>query len=142
MQDHRLPAHHRCAGCSPRKGAPETQYWANGPYGVRGRVRMAQRHEGWAGVAHGGAVGLILDEAVGYILSHLDRRAVTGRLEIEYVAPVPTRVWIDIVATMTSHEGRRTGIDIGVRRGDKLLTRASAIGVEIALDRAAFRDQP
>ena len=46
-------------------------------------------HQGWPGVAHGGLVATLLDEAMGWALAALGIWAVTGKVEFRLRRPVP-----------------------------------------------------
>ena len=74
---------------------------------VRGSVRLPADMQGSTGMAHGGIIALLLDEAMGK-LNRLDdgARAVTADLRIEYLRPVPTEAEITLVATAEGREGR------------------------------------
>lgn len=74
---------------------------------VRGHVRLPADLQGSSGMAHGGIIALLLDEAMGK-LNRLDEgaRAVTAELAIEYLRPVPTETEITMVATSDGREGR------------------------------------
>ncbi|MDP2919047.1 MAG: PaaI family thioesterase [Dehalococcoidia bacterium] len=72
----------KCFGCgqdNPHglklKFAPEGQ-------GVKAVFTPDERYQGWPGYLHGGIVGCLLDEAVGYAASSTGVRVVTAKLEI------------------------------------------------------------
>ena len=46
------------------------------------------RFQSWAGMAHGGIVSLMLDEAVGWAAWHADHPGVTGRLQVSLRRPL------------------------------------------------------
>lgn len=139
MSPHATPAdaplatHPLCAGCAPSTGAPDTVYHSTGPTSVRGRVRLQDRHQGWARIAHGGVVALVLDEAVGTLLTSMGTRAVTAGLEIAYRSPCPVGLWLDVESHVVSHEGRRWEIEVLLTRHDAerpiATARASALDV-------------
>jgi uncharacterized protein (TIGR00369 family) len=50
---------------------------------------LADRFQGWEGIAHGGIVTTILDEVMGWALIDHDMWGVTARMSIEFKRPVP-----------------------------------------------------
>lgn len=49
---------------------------------------VPDRFQSWAGMAHGGIVALMLDEAVGWAAWHAGHPGVTGRLQVSYRRPM------------------------------------------------------
>lgn len=49
---------------------------------------VPDRFQSWAGMAHGGVVALMLDEAVGWAAWHGGHPGVTGRLQVSYRRPL------------------------------------------------------
>jgi uncharacterized protein (TIGR00369 family) len=49
---------------------------------------VPERFQSWAGMAHGGIVALMLDEAVGWAAWHAGHPGVTGRLQVSYRRPM------------------------------------------------------
>ena len=47
-----------------------------------------KRHQGWAGITHGGIVATLLDEAMTRMLWELDTPAVTAEITIRYRQPL------------------------------------------------------
>jgi uncharacterized protein (TIGR00369 family) len=52
-------------------------------------LRLAQRFEGWEGIAHGGILCTILDEVMAWSLVGADNWGVTARLAVDFKRPVP-----------------------------------------------------
>ena len=50
---------------------------------------LAREYQGYTGVAHGGIVSTMLDEAMGGYLVALGEKALTGRLAVRYRHPTP-----------------------------------------------------
>ena len=50
---------------------------------------LAREYQSYTGVAHGGIVSTLLDEAMGGYLVALGEKAVTGRLSVRYRHPTP-----------------------------------------------------
>jgi uncharacterized protein (TIGR00369 family) len=52
-------------------------------------LRLADRFEGWQGIAHGGIVCTILDEVMAWSLARTDSWGVTARMAVDFKRPVP-----------------------------------------------------
>lgn len=52
-------------------------------------LSLADRFEGWEGIAHGGIVCTILDEVMAWALVDHDLWGVTARMQVEFRKPVP-----------------------------------------------------
>ena len=59
-----------------------------GPDGSVAEYTVPERFQSWAGMAHGGMVALMLDEAVGWAAWHAGHPGVTGRLQVSYRRPL------------------------------------------------------
>jgi uncharacterized protein (TIGR00369 family) len=59
-----------------------------GPDGSSVEYEVPERFQSWAGMAHGGIVALLLDEAVGWAAWHAGHPGVTGRLQVSYRRPL------------------------------------------------------
>ena len=68
---------------------------------------MKQDHQGPPGYAHGGVIAAALDEAMALLLFSEGTFALTGRLEIELVAPAPVGAFVQLSARR-EEEGERT----------------------------------
>ncbi len=58
---------------------------------------VPERFQSWAGMAHGGIVALMLDEAVGWAAWHAGHPGVTGRLAVSYRRPMKLGEQVRIV---------------------------------------------
>jgi acyl-coenzyme A thioesterase PaaI-like protein len=75
--------------------------------GVEGRFFVKQDHQGPPGFAHGGVMAAALDEAMALLLFERGKFAVTGRLEVDLMAPAPVGTFVQVSARLES-EGERT----------------------------------
>jgi uncharacterized protein (TIGR00369 family) len=55
---------------------------------IVGRFILGPRYRGGAGMAHGGIIAVLLDEAMGKVCRFREVRAVTAELTVEYLKPV------------------------------------------------------
>jgi uncharacterized protein (TIGR00369 family) len=55
---------------------------------IVGRFVLGERYQGGGGMAHGGIIALLLDEAMGKVCRFREVRAVTAELSVEFLKPV------------------------------------------------------
>lgn len=106
---------------------------------IRGSFRLPSEYQGGAGFVHGGIIAMLLDEVMAKVNRFAEDHAVTAKLNVEYLRPVPTAA--DLV--VEGWELERSGRD-RLRQGEirnaagVLLARGTAHFVEISRER--FRD--
>ena len=76
-------------------------------------VRLADRFEGWDGVAHGGVLAALMDEVMGWSLADSDNWGVTARLNVDYHRPVEIGTALRVEGWVT--RSRRRVIDTAAR---------------------------
>jgi acyl-coenzyme A thioesterase PaaI-like protein len=97
--------------------------------------------EGAPGRAHGGVVGAILDEAMGYVLPIIGEMAYTANLTIDYIAPAPLGAEIVVTARLRDRAGRKLWIEaIGETEAAGVFVRAEALFLTVDLTRFANSD--
>ncbi|KUJ35655.1 hotdog domain-containing protein [Streptomyces sp. NPDC093228] len=106
-------------------------------------VRSA--HQGAPGLAHGGVLATALDETLGSLNWLLRTIAVTGRLETDFVRPVPVGTVLHLEAEVTAVAGRKiysraTG-RIGGPEGP-VAVRAGAVFIEVKVDHFVDNGRP
>ena len=77
-----------CFGCGPLNTEGLRLVFEPGPEGSSVDCVVPDRFQSWAGLAHGGIVALLLDEAVGWAAWHEGHPGVTGRLNVSYRRPL------------------------------------------------------
>jgi uncharacterized protein (TIGR00369 family) len=77
-----------CFGCGPLNEDGLRLTFVPGPDGSVAEFVVPERFQSWAGMAHGGMVALMLDEAVGWAAWHAGHPGVTGRLLVSYRRPL------------------------------------------------------
>ena len=77
-----------CFGCGPLNVDGLRLTFTPGPDGSVAEFEVPDRFQSWAGMAHGGVVALMLDEAVGWAAWHAGHPGVTGRLQVSYRRPM------------------------------------------------------
>ncbi|HTS15600.1 MAG TPA: PaaI family thioesterase [Candidatus Sulfotelmatobacter sp.] len=88
-------------------------------------LTLTARHEGWAGVIHGGILAALLDEVMGWALFQQDCWGVTADLGVRYKAPVRVgqRVRVEGWVTETHRRVfRARGQVLDAMTGDLLCT--------------------
>lgn len=78
----------QCFGCGPLNSEGLRLVFQPGPEGSSVDFEVPERFQSWAGMAHGGIVALLLDEAVGWAAWHAGHPGVTGRLQVSYRRPL------------------------------------------------------
>lgn len=68
---------------------------------------VTENHQGAPGLAHGGLLALAFDEALGKLMWLLRSPAVTGRLETDFLKPVPIGTKLFISAEITGQVDRK-----------------------------------
>jgi uncharacterized protein (TIGR00369 family) len=97
------------------------------------RFRLSMRYTGPPGHAHGGIIATILDEAMGKMNKLRQVLAMTSRMTVEYLRPVPLNKPLRVESRELSVRGRRhiNAAEILDQRGEVL---ARSKGVFIAVD--------
>ncbi|GAA3215502.1 PaaI family thioesterase [Streptomyces thermocoprophilus] len=94
-------------------------------------------HQGAPGLAHGGVLATALDETLGSLNWLLRTIAVTGRLETDFVRPVPVGTTLHLQAEVTAVSGRKIYSTATGRIGGPdgpVAVRADALFIEVKVD--------
>jgi uncharacterized protein (TIGR00369 family) len=73
---------------------------------IVGRFVLGERYQGGGGMAHGGIIATLLDEAMGKVCRFRDARAVTAELTVEYLKPIYVEKEIVVEAFEQEQKGR------------------------------------
>ena len=127
----------RCFACGPANpegmhlkfffDEPHRRAWC--------RFKLARRYQGPPGHAHGGIIATILDEAAGKVNKLRQVVALTSRMQIEYLRPVPLGQPLIAEGRERSVRGRRH-INIAEIRNQKGDVLARGRALFIAVDAA------
>lgn len=96
---------------------------------IRGAFRLPNEYQGGAGFVHGGIIATLLDEVMAKVSRFAQDHAVTAKLNIEYLRPVP----VDADLIVEGWELERNGRD-RLRQGEI----RSASGVVLARGHGHF----
>lgn len=96
-----------CFGCGPQNLAGVAMAVELVENGVIGSCTFDERHQGAPGLAHGGIVAAVLDEASGSVPTRNGIPAVTAKLAVNYRKPAPLHRPMRVSATLDRREGDR-----------------------------------
>ncbi|MPY64872.1 PaaI family thioesterase [Streptomyces spongiae] len=102
-------------------------------------------HQGAPGLAHGGVLASALDETLGSLNWLLRTIAVTGRLETDFVRPVPVGSVLHLQARVTAVAGRKIYSTATGRLGGPdgpVAVRADALFIEVKVDHFVDNGRP
>jgi acyl-coenzyme A thioesterase PaaI-like protein len=126
---------HYCFGCGALNpnGLHLKFFPTPGQSGVWASFTPERIHEGFTGMVHGGIITTLLDEAMGWAVYAQEIWAVTGRLAVEFRAPVEIGVETVVSGQIASDRGRALDVTGELRRrdDDRLLARATATFVRV-----------
>ncbi|TSB26350.1 PaaI family thioesterase [Streptomyces sp. NBC_01525] len=134
-----LGAHYdRCFGCGEgQQHGLHLEARAGDGVSVRAEFTVKEAHQGAPGLAHGGVLATALDETLGSLNWLLRVIAVTGRLESDFLRPVPLGTVLHLDAHVTAVHGRKiysTAVGrIGAPDGP-VAVRADAVFIEVKVD--------
>jgi uncharacterized protein (TIGR00369 family) len=96
---------------------------------IRGAFRLPSDYQGGAGFVHGGIIATLLDEVMAKVSRFAQDHAVTAKLNVEYLRPVPTNTDLIVEGWELERNGRER-----LRQGEI----RSAAGIVLARGTARF----
>jgi acyl-coenzyme A thioesterase PaaI-like protein len=118
VPEERLSHHDLCFGCGQANLFGLQLEIARRPEGgVAGRFFVKQDHQGPPGYAHGGVIATALDEAMALLLHGQEELALTGRLEVDLLAPAPVGTYVTVEADVED-AGERKVVLVARASGD------------------------
>ncbi|MCC5473910.1 PaaI family thioesterase [Streptomyces sp. NPDC059680] len=134
-----LGAHYEhCFGCGPGQShGLHLEARAGEGVSLTAEFTVQPAHQGAPGLAHGGVLATALDETLGSLNWLLRTIAVTGRLETDFVRPVPLGTTLHLEAEVTAVAGRKIYSKATGRIGGPdgpVAVRADALFIEVKVD--------
>ncbi|MGA8535475.1 MAG: PaaI family thioesterase [Candidatus Tumulicola sp.] len=112
--------------------------------GVRAAVTLGPQYQGWRGIAHGGIVMALLDEAMAHAAGFAGHRGVTASVNVRFRQPVPLEVPIEVRGRVAWQRRNVLGVEATIcdRAGNVLVESHGHFVSRGALDAAADRRNP
>ncbi|KIF71853.1 thioesterase [Streptomyces sp. AcH 505] len=134
-----LGSHYQhCFGCGDQQPhGLHLQARAGEGVSLTAEFTVGAAHQGAPGLAHGGVLATALDETLGALGWLLRVVAVTGKLQTEYLRPVPVGTVLFLEAEVTAVHGRKIYSTATGRIGGpdgRVAVRADALFVEVKVD--------
>lgn len=142
-----LGAHYdQCFGCGEdQRHGLHLEARAGEGVTVTAEFTVQPAHQGAPGLAHGGVLASALDETLGSLNWLLQAIAVTGRLETDYVRPVPVGTTLHLTARCRAVAGRKIYSTAEGRIGGPegpVAVRAEALFIEVKLNHFTDNGRP
>ncbi|GAA3034682.1 PaaI family thioesterase [Streptomyces lactacystinicus] len=143
----RLGSHYEhCFGCGPQHpGGLRIDAVAGEGLDVTAEFAVRDAHQGGPGLAHGGLLTTAMDETLGTLNWLLHAPAVTGRLETDFLSPVPVDSVLHLRAWITGVHGRKIYSAAEARIGGPdgpLAVRAQALFIQVKLEHFTTHGRP
>lgn len=135
-----IPEFHlpHCFGCGPENASGLALRPRLEGDRVIAEIDFDPRFEGGPGLAHGGAVAAFFDDLMGFVLMAHRSPAVTAKLEMNYLAPIPLGRTIRGEAWLARIEGRKMWVEsIGDDARGLRYVEARALFIPVGLDHFA-----
>lgn len=134
-----IPSHFgHCFGCGElHKTGLHLIAIAGKSLGLTAKFTVTENHQGAPGLAHGGLLSLAFDEALGKLMWLIRTPAVTGRLETDFLLPVPMGRTLYIDARITGQAGRKIYTQAEGRldsTSGEIAVRASALFIAVPME--------
>jgi len=135
----KIPSHFgHCFGCGELHptGLHLVAYAGEG-LDITAKFTVNENHQGAPGLAHGGLLSLAFDEALGKLMWLLRAPAVTGRLETDFIKPVPMGSTLHITAKITGQVNRKVYTSAIGRLNSadgEIAVRAAALYIVVPMD--------
>lgn len=88
---------------------------------VRAGVTLAPHYQGWRGIAHGGIVMALLDEAMAHAAGFAGHRGVTASVNVRFRKPVPLERPLEVCGRVTGQRRNVVGVEAEIRDADGTL---------------------
>jgi len=125
-----------CFGCGlENRTGLRLKFFVDDDKKVVSHLRLAARFAGPPGHAHGGIIATLLDEAMSKVNRARGVLAMTRRLDVDYLRPVPLGKRLTLTARHTGTTGRRNHIEAQLADASgEILATAKAVFITITPD--------
>ncbi|MFI9405905.1 PaaI family thioesterase [Nocardia sp. NPDC052316] len=124
-----------CFGCGPRNPAGVAMASTLVDGRLTGSCTFDRKHQGAPGLAHGGVVAAVLDEACGSVPTGTGIPAVTAKITVNYVKPAPLYRPMTVSAHLDHREGtRKLHIYARLELDGELIAEADALFIVVSPD--------
>jgi uncharacterized protein (TIGR00369 family) len=105
-----------CFACGPENPIGMHVHFglAEGFGSVRARCTLGPQYQGWRGIAHGGIVMALLDEAMAHAAGFAGHRGVTAAINVRFRRPVPLGEPIEVRGRVAWQRHRVLGVEAGI----------------------------
>ncbi|HEX4013380.1 MAG TPA: PaaI family thioesterase [Candidatus Cybelea sp.] len=102
-----------CFACGPENPIGMHLHFDRAPDadGVCAHARLSANYQGWRGIAHGGIVMALLDEAMAHAAGFAGHRGVTASVHVRFRRPVPLESPIVIRGRVTWQRRSVVGVE-------------------------------
>ena len=119
----------RCFACGPFSvDGLHLRFEPDGENAVKATITLGPRFQGWRGVAQGGIVMTLLDEAMAHACGAAGERGMTASMETRFRAPVPLGVPLLLRGALKWRRGKVLALESTVARAGDGTVLASAEG--------------
>ncbi len=129
----------KCFACGPDNPDGLRLSFERNPDGsVHATVTLDTKYQGWQGIAHGGIVMMLLDEAMAHASGNAGERGMTASMSVRFRRQVPLGVALDLHGFVKWKRGRVLGLEGRVMgpEGELLATSEGHFVSAGAMDRA------
>jgi len=111
-----------CFACGPENPIGMHLHFDRAPdEGVVARATLGSQFQGWRGIAHGGIVMALIDEAMAHAAGYAGHRGVTASVNVRFRKPVPLERPIEVRGRVTWQRRNVVGVEARVLDGDGTL---------------------
>jgi len=101
-----------CFACGPHNADGLHLAFERNPDGsVHATITLDAKFQGWRGIAHGGIVMMLLDEAMAHASGNAGERGMTASMAVRFRKPVPLGVPLTLDGFVRWRRGRVLGLE-------------------------------
>ena len=127
-------ASNRCFGCGSANSSGLQLEFFRAPDGsVVATPTVAAAFDGHPGYLHGGIIATLLDEAMSKSVRALGKSAMTRKMEVDYLRPVPSGAPLRIAGRVIRSEGRKHWAEASIANSEGVtLAKSTGIFIEVS----------